>query len=544
MIKLRFYQREAIEETMKVLDKDVHPVISAPVGVGKTFIMAGLIEKIIDNEPTANVLVLADDKRLLEQNKAAIEKYFEGLKVGLCSAGLNSYVIKKITVAGIQSIHRKAEEFKKFNYVIIDECHTINTKDTGIYRKFLGQLNANYIGLSATIFRTGQGYIHQGKNALFNKVSYDMSTPEIYNRIVEEGYLSELFGYPTALKLSGEGCKTTKGDWDINDLAKKNDREHITEAAILESVHYGKNYKCWLVFAINIDHANNIVSRLNHHGVSAIAVHSKTENLDQKIADYKSGKYRAAVHVNMLVKGFDHPMIDLIIDMRPTKSPIIHVQGKGRGTRPVYADGYDLETIEGRLNAIANGPKPHCLVLDFAGNVERLGPINYVQVQKRKEKKGKGQAITKRCPTCNFLNWGGAKFCVNCAHEFEFEEKLSMKASSKEIVKKKIEKKIEGWVNVDKIDYQRKAGRTGKPDYMQVIYHCGMQKFYEPVCIDHKGYPKYNAQNWIHFRWKFRDKPKPKNLNELMKNSDLLARPHKIKVKTGGRYTEILDAKF
>ena len=547
----RWYQDEAVATTFELVkdDSSCHPVIVAPTGSGKTIIICKLVDEIISFKPTSNILILAADKRILEQNKSSLEDYFEGMEVGLCSAGLSSYDVRKITVAGIQSVFRKATDFAQFDYIIIDECHLINTKQTGMYRKFLEKLEANYIGLTATHFRTGHGYIHEGESALFNEISYDMSSPDIYNRIVEEGYLSQLLSYPTAIKLTGDGCRTVAGDWNEKDLSRINDRDSITQGAITEVLYYGKKYKHWLFFAIDIKHCDNIVYYLKQAGISAVAIHSQANMVDRKIEDFKSGKYRAAVQVNMLTTGFDFPGVDLIADMRPTKSPIVHVQGKGRGGRVVYADGYDLSTIEGRVDAIENGTKPHCLVLDFAGNVARLGPVNYVKVKRKGEKEGSGPAVTKMCKDCNFINWGGAKFCDNCGMEFEFKEKLKMEAGNEDIVKlsipkpsKEIKTEIE-WYDVDSVSYEAFRPRRGDGDIMRVTYKCGRYEFSEVVNIDGKGYTRNTAKNWINFRWDTENK-KPDNITELIENCESLKKPRSIKVESGFKYPKVLDCFF
>lgn len=548
IVQERWYQNECADELfIDAIVDDCHPVGAVPTGGGKTIIMCKLIEKLVDHNPLANILILAADKRILEQNKAALESYFEGLPIGLCSSGLKSYDIRKITVAGIQSIWRKPEDFARFDYIIVDECHLVNTETKGMYRDFMSELDdATFIGVTATPFRTKHGYIYEGKDALFTKISYNMFTPEIYNQIVAEGYLSRLFSKPTAIRLSGDGCKTQAGDWKIKDLSKKNDREEITTGAIMETIHFGKNYKHWLFFAIDIQHCEHITETLIEHGISAVAIHSKAEDVDQKIEDFKSGVYRAAIQVDMLTTGFDFPGIDLIADMRPTKSLIVHVQGKGRGGRVIYEPGYDLDTIEGRLAAIDAGPKPHCLVLDFAGNVGRLGPINRVIVRSSGEKgDGSGEGVTKECPECGFINWGGAKECENCYHEFEFKQELSMTASSDSIIAE-TEKKSEivvlsSWRKVDKTTYKRHVSKNTNPDSLLVTYHCGLFKFSEHVNIDHKGMPRHFAKNWIHWRWGWDKIPVPDNLTDLLKSSNLLTSPGAIEVDISGKYDRITD---
>ena len=97
-------------------------------------------------------------------------------------------------------------------------------------------------------------------------------------------------------------------------------------------------------------------------GIPTGLVHSKMEfDRDTEIQKFKEGHYKAVVNVNVLTTGFDDPEIDLIALLRPTQSPVIHVQTIGRGLR------------------ISEGKK-HCMILDFAGNTKRLGPINDVHI--------------------------------------------------------------------------------------------------------------------------------------------------------------------
>ncbi|WP_423237389.1 DEAD/DEAH box helicase, partial [Enterobacter cloacae] len=116
---------------------------------------------------------------------------------------------------------------------------------------------------------------------------------------------------------------------------------------------------------------------------------------DTIINDFKSGRITAVVNNNVLTTGFDHPGLDLIVVLRPSESSRLWVQILGRGTRPDYADGFDLSTTAGRLQAIAASHKQNCLVLDYSGNTRRLGPINDPVMPKRPGQKGKSTAPVK-----------------------------------------------------------------------------------------------------------------------------------------------------
>ena len=86
---------------------------------------------------------------------------------------------------------------------------------------------------------------------------------------------------------------------------------------------------------------------------------------EDSIATFKAGMVRCLVNVNVLTTGFDAPRVDLLAMLRPTLSTGLYVQMVGRGTRK--ADG-----------------KVNCLILDFAGNCRRHGPVDRVASRSRR----------------------------------------------------------------------------------------------------------------------------------------------------------------
>ena len=239
----------------------------------------------------------------------------------------------------------------------------------------------------------------------------------------------------------------------------------------------GSNYKKWLIFAIDIDHAEHIAEALIRSGIPTGIVHSRMDfDRDKMIRDFKDGVYKAIVNVNVLTTGFNDPEIDLIAMLRPTKSPIIHVQTIGRGLR--IADGKD-----------------HCLILDFSGNTERLGPINDVHVYKKRKSTGEGEAITKRCPACDCIHHPSVKICDNCGHKFEFKSGLNINSTAAEII---ASTRI-NWFDVSGINYVVHS-KPNSPPSMKVQYNCGLRYFNEFVCIEHPGYAGHRAKHWARFR--------------------------------------------
>lgn len=557
-MKFRYYQEECIDavfdfyDTVPIGEGD-NPLVVLPTGAGKTPTILGIIDKILSEYPGENILIISHVSEILKQNKEALEEYFEGVPIGLYSAGLGERTINKITVAGIQSIHRKTDLFQKFGIIIIDEAHLIPEKKSSMYQTFLSKFDFQpfVIGLTATPYRLGQGLLTEGDNALFSEVLVDYSSFEKFNELVDEGYLSQVFSPTPDLEFDVTGIKITAGDFNEAELSNAFDREEITNRAVDEIIKFGKKFKTWLIFAIDIQHAEHVVSELNKKGIEACCIHSKLPpgEKDRLLNDYKDGKYRAAVNVNMLTTGINIPYIDFIVGLRPTQSPVFHAQSIGRGLRVVYADGYDLDTKEGRLAAIKASRKPYCLFLDFAGNTKRIGPINDVKIPNRKGK-GKGDPITKTCPNqkCKLICHPSVKVCPACGEVFPIKEKIQAQADhNTEIVRKTQEnsapKILE--VKVHSITYTHHH-KTGKPTSLKVTYKTQLgQQFHDWVTIDHSGWARERALNWVRQRMNPSVGKQPTDLKTLSDAVMRLTQPVSITVDfRDPKFPKVMDVKF
>lgn len=494
-----------------------HPLIAMPTGSGKTIILCHIIDTLLKQWPNITIMVLSNTKEILEQDHKALTNYLDK-DIGLYSAGLGKRDFKQITVAGIQSVYRQ-DIFNNVQLVIIDEAHTIPVTGEGMYRTFFNKLKrAKYLGLTATAFRLGTGLIY-GEDGLFDNLIYDYTTMDKFNELVDKGYLCQLRTKSTKLKLDTNDLHLRGGEFIDSEMSLAFDRPAITNKAIKEIIGYGIDYKKWLIFAIDIEHAEHITEKLLQSGIRAMVVHSKMEmNRDEVIRKFKDGHYRALVNVNILTTGFDSPDIDLVVLLRPTQSPVMHVQTIGRGLR------------------VAEG-KDHCLVLDFAGNTGRIGPINNITIKKRTKGEG-GEPITKTCPGCNLIYHPSVRICPVCGHKFEFKVGISASAGSDTIVASNEAR----WVNVDSVTYALHK-KDNSPTSVLVRYHCGLQLFKEWICIEHNGFAGHRARHWISRRWDSK-KQMPTNAQGLIDGSKNLFQPKAIKVKTANKYPEILEADF
>jgi DNA repair protein RadD len=526
----RPYQLEAAKALFQaVKDPKTHPIAAIPTGAGKTVVMCEFIDLYLTDKYSSNVLIISHVKEILEQDFDAIEEHFDGMPIGLYSAGLDSRTIGKITVAGIQSIYKRTSQFSKFDIIIIDECHLVNARDSGMYRSFFDDMEANYVGLTATHFRTGHGYIHIGQDALFNKLVYNMCDIAGFKHLINNNWLSPLIAKGTGMKLNTAGLGIRMNDYIPKEMSKRFDRKSITAEAVDEIIKVGGAYKKWLIFAIDIEHAENIAEELNNKGIPTGCMHSKMEDdRDNQLIRFKKGTYRAMVNVNMMTTGVDIPAIDLIAHLRPTQSPVLHIQSLGRGMR-VFPG------------------KTHCLVLDFAGNVRRLGPINDITIDQVKYGgAGMSGPKVKECPECQGLIPIQSKECEYCGYKYLVKEKISSKPYEGEILRKEKPKPKKDWMDVTSVKFHRHS-RSGRPLMIKASYLCGFSSFHEYICYDHpeESYAKHKAKNWVKFRL-IPNISMPINCEQLLKyiEQGKIKQPKKIQVILGGRYPSIEDMTF
>lgn len=523
--KPRWYQEEASNAIFNYFyeGNTGHPLIVAPTGAGKSHIIALFCKRVLEQWPHQRILILSHVDTILRQDYFALLEHIDMAKVGMYSAGVGIKERRAVTVAGIQSIHNKYGLFNESTLILIDEAHTVPPKGEGQYRKFLSKFKCPIVGLTATHFRLGTGYLHEGAGRIFTDIAYSIDI----NRLIDEGFLCSLIPREPSVTIDMEGVHTQGGDFAKKEVAERLDREGITTRIIDDLSKYKDTHKQWLIFAIDIDHAELTSYMLNEIGVETAVVHSKQPKvLNEALKrEYKDGRYQALVSVESLTTGFDVPSIDLIALLRPTKSPVLHIQMIGRGLR-IYPG------------------KEHCLVLDYAGNVSRLGPINDVQVLKKKKSKG-GEPITKTCPECKRIVAGVVKICPECGFVFIFVEKLQLSSANKEIVRKK--KKEVGkptWVNVDGVTYKEYSGQYGST--MLVSYRCGIRTFFEYKNIGSNSKAGYNSQYWWSQRTLTPMEQLPYSPAEgvMRAQSGELKVPKSILVSERGKYPDIQDYIF
>lgn len=547
-MELRDYQEAAVCSIFEYFasGKTGNPIVAMPTGTGKSIVLGEFIKRALQTYPGTRVMKLTHVKELVSQNLDKLLQLWPEAPAGVYSAGLKRKEQGcPITFGGVASVAKASPSiFGRIDLLLIDECHLVSQKETTMYRVIIDVLKSinpslKVIGFTATHYRLGHGMLTES-GGIFTDVCFDLTRMDAFNWFIDQGYLATLIPRTTAAEFDLSEVHIHGGEYKQDELQAAVDKSEITYAACQELRQWGHDREHWLLFASGIEHAEHVASCLQSMGVAATFVHSKmsADLRDSRIAEFVAGKYRAMINNGILTTGFDFPGIDLIGMLRATLSPGLWVQMLGRGTRPVYAQGFDLSTIEGRHDAIKNGPKQNCLVLDFAGNTRRLGPIND-PVLPRKKGKGKGQAPVKVCEVCGTYNHASVRFCASCSHEFPRHLKIGEQASTDELIAtQEVKTAI---FKVDRVTYS-KHHKQDFPDSIQVSYYCGLRMFKEWVCLEHDGFASKKARDW----WRKRSigYPPPDTTAEAMELIASLKEPIHIRVWLKSKYDDILGYDF
>jgi DNA repair protein RadD len=416
---LRDYQQRTIDQLYAWFEAGGrgNPCLVLPTGSGKSHIVAALCKDALQNWPSTRVLMLTHVKELIEQNAEKMRQHWPGAPMGIYSASIGKRDLgEPITFAGIQSVRSKADLLGHIDLVIVDECHLVNHKDEGGYRKLLTDLKEinpalRVVGLTATPYRLGHGLITD-KPALFDALIEPVSIEEL----VFKGYLATLRSKVTKAKLDTSGVHKRGGEFIESELQAAVDTDDQNQAVVKEVISLAGDRKAWLFFCTGVQHAQHVAQVLQQHGIAAECVTGETPKRERErmLADFKAGKLRALTNANVLTTGFDYPDIDLIAMLRPTMSASLYVQMAGRGMR-------------------VKSHTDHCLVLDFAGVVETHGPITAVQPPK-KGGDGDGEAPVKVCDNCSELVHISAKVCPSCGAPFPEPEKKKLELRNVDIM--------------------------------------------------------------------------------------------------------------
>lgn len=400
MITPRPYQQAAAQAAFDWIRKSTDPcVIHAPTGAGKSIIIAVLAKWLRDVSGGKKVLATAPSGELVTQNA---EKYrLTGEPASLFSASTGEVSMRHGVVFGTPAtIKNKIRRFgAEFTAVIIDECHRITPQLTQII-EHMKALNPNLriIGLSATPYRLGEGYIFKldesGKPMGEQQARDPYFTARVFtikeHDLIAQGFLTPPVvgetgaeGYETLHMLPNASGNFRKADID----AAYHGHGRKTSQIVADVVRRSVDRKGVMLFAASIEHGEEIMASLNPHHSAIVTGKTKAAERRAILDKFKAQKIKYLVSVATLTTGFDAPHVDVVALLRATESVSLLQQIIGRGLRL----GKD---------------KPNCLILDYAENIDRHCPDGDIFSPEIKAgfRGGESTMGTIHCPLCGIEN--------------------------------------------------------------------------------------------------------------------------------------------
>ena len=403
MAELRPYQQRLVDASVEHMARNLVPFcVEAATGAGKSHIIAE-VARLIHERTGKRILCLAPSAELVMQNRAKF--LATGNPASTFSASAGAKELRHPVVFGSPlTVKNKIRRFQKqgdegYALVIIDEAHGITPTIRHIIERMReGNPNLRVMGLTATPYRLGSGYIYQeepdgrtwgedkARNPWFGKcvgrvgarelIDQDYLTPPVIGAINAEGYDT------------GGLALNSRGQFDAEAVDRAyHGHGRKTAAVVADVVRQAQDRRGVMFFAATVKHAQEVLASLPP-GLSAM-VTGETPAAERKkiLAAFMARQVKYIVNVSVLTTGFDAPHVDVIAILRKTESVGLLQQIVGRGLR--LFDGKD-----------------DCLVLDYTTNLADHCPDGdifspTIRAGKAPNVPGGVQAF---CPECSYEN--------------------------------------------------------------------------------------------------------------------------------------------
>lgn len=372
-MKLRDYQQEAYDNTLKVFETSNSALCVMATGLGKTVYFAHVVDRF---QRLGRVMVLAHREELIRQAQDKINTItgvMPDIEMG-DEWATGGFLKSQVIVSSIQTqiAGREGGRMTRFNpddfsLIIIDEAHhAISTS----YRKVIDHYSQNpdckILGVTATPDRHDE----KAMGLVFEQVAYSYDIKDG----IDDGWLVPITQQSVFVDgLDYSQVQSSMGDLNGKELAKVLEFEENLHAIAGPTVELTKGKKT-LMFAASIVQAERLTEILNRHipgSARFVCGGTPKETRRNMFADYAEKKFQYLVNVGVATEGFDDPGIQCVVLARPTKSRSLFTQMVGRGTRPLPGIVDVLDLAESRRNGIEKSLKPTIEVIDFVGNAGR-----------------------------------------------------------------------------------------------------------------------------------------------------------------------------
>lgn len=374
-----------------------------PTGGGKSIVFSDIVND--KNSQGAQQVVLAHRTELVSQMslhvarrgvkhriigpKAVVRQVIEEHRRefnGYCFVNPSA----NCAVGGVDTLISRSEELKQWaqqiDFWTIDEAHHVLAGNK--WGKAVAMFPRAYgLGVTATPQRADGAGLGIHADGVFDDMIIGPNMRELIN-------MGALTDYEIAIPQSDfeidENSLAPSGDFSPQKMREASKKSHITGDVVTEyqKKAFGKR---GIVFATDVETANEIANNFNNAGIPAAAVSAKTpsEVRADYIRRFRDGRFMILVNVDLFGEGFDVPAVEVVIMARPTASLAVYLQQFGRV----------LRTMDG---------KKFGLVIDHVSNWKRHGLPDKPRAWSldRRDKRGKKEPDPEDVPLVACLECG------------------------------------------------------------------------------------------------------------------------------------------
>ena len=401
---LRPYQKAASDAAIAWMRQSIEPAcIEAVTAAGKSHVIADMALRIHDMTGK-RVLCLAPSAELVVQNREKLVATGTPASMFSASAGMKD-LRHPIVFGSPLTVKNRISRFQDgYAMVVLDECHGISPTVRNIIGEMrAGNPNLRVIGLTATPYRLGSGYIFRqwpdelvnddtrARDPYFTKCVYRITGPDL----IKQGFLTKpVIGETGAEHYDTSGLAlNSRGQFDAADVDRAyHGHGRKTAAIVADVVARSRDRRGVMLFAATVRHAEEVMASLPPDLSAMITGNTPKGERASIIARFKAQRIKYLVNVAVLTTGFDAPHVDVIAILRKTESVGLLQQIIGRGLR-------------------LHDDKTDCLVLDYTDNIETHCPDGDLFAPDVKAGKGGGdsEGLKCECPDCGYENRFPAK---------------------------------------------------------------------------------------------------------------------------------------
>lgn len=383
-------------------------LVHLATGGGKTHVFCKFLEGAF--KKGKHSIMLVRGRKLVDQASARL--FHQAVPHGVRMANhwnKNYGALTQICSVDTLISRMEIEGLPKATLIIVDEAHLATSE--GFMELLAMYPDAYIIAVTATPY-TSKSLRH---------VADVIVHPITMRGLIEAGYLTSFKYYaPFSPDLSDVKIDYKTGDYKSDGLEKVMNTSKLTGNVVDHWVKFGQNRPS-IFFGVNIRHSKDMVDRFVNAGIRA--EHCDADSTDQHRNDVIkrliSGETQVVCNVGIFCTGVDIVPLSCMIQGRPTKSLSLFYQQCGRLTRPMYAQGFPTDTIEGRLAAIRASVKPNSLILDHAGNLIEHGfPTDEPEANLDGRPVSSGsKGSTFSCPQCFCVFLAKLRVCPECHYD-------------------------------------------------------------------------------------------------------------------------------